>query len=256
MKPAHSSSSARLVLPAPKKAAQPRSLIQAAQEQKRQRRQMLLPQAEELSRQNPGLHPQNAYEILLGHYTLAEWKARTQAAQEKRRQYCQRRREARFSDKRSEEEKTWCFRFFEAEEREPIWMETAGGDQVARVTKAKIFLLAVQIPDGSYRGFLKTEISALCGAALSSQVQRMRQINPEANRNVLPATKARGRWSFPHKTFAGWVGRQVQVQLINGSTWTGFLRWTSQFAFLLGAQRSGEPEVLLFKHGCCNVQPL
>lgn len=227
---------------------------QVDRQQKQQRRQGLLPQAEELSRQNPGLNPQNAYEILLGQYTLDEWKARRQASQEKRRQHCQQRRDARFSDKRSEEEKAWCFPFFEAAEPEPIWMETAGGDQIARVTKAKTFLLAVQIPDGSYRGFPKTEISALSSAAQAPQVQGMRLVEPESKRNVLPAPKRGERWLFPHQLFAGWVGRQVRVQLLNGSTWTGFLRWSSHYAFLLGAQPTGEPEVLLFKHACCDVK--
>lgn len=244
------------VITASKKASKAKGTDQVDQQQKQQRRQALLPQAEELSQQNPGLNPQNAYEILLGHYSLDEWRARRQATQEKRRQHCQRRREARFSDKRSDQEKAWCFPLFEATEPEPIWMETVGGDQIARVTKAKTFLLAVQIPDGSYRGFPKTEISALCRAAHSPQVQPMRQVEAESKRNVLPALKRQERWSFPHQTFSGWVGRQVQIQLLNGSTWTGFLRWNSHYSFLLGAQPEGEPEVLLFKHACCGLQVL
>lgn len=232
----------------------PKAKRKTAKQEKKERRQELLPQAEELSQQNPGLRPECAYRILLGHFTLEEWRERHQAVAAKRKALAQQRRMERYGDKRSDEEKAWCSPFFEGPDPEPIWMETAGGDLIARVTRVKIFLLAVQIADGSYRGFEKTEISALCSAALSPQIQSMRQVEPESQRDVLPASKPKQRWAFPEEFFSAWLGRQVCVQLLNGSTWTGFLRWNSRYAFLLGAQPAGGPEVLLFKHSCCGLQ--
>lgn len=272
MNPAHNTPRARLVPKAPSlnvaqeppvpvvtsspkaKSKDKISITQQEKQQQQQRREELLAQAEELSQQNQGLNPQNAYEILLGQYTLDEWKARRQVSLEKKRHRFQQRKEAQLSDKRSEQEKGWSFRFFEATEVEPIWMETTSGDHIVRVTKMKPFLLGVQIADGSYRGFPKTEISTLCSAGQSTQVQSMRQVEPESQRDMLPAKNPKERWLFPESSFAGWIGSQVRVQLLNGSTWTGFLRWNSHFTFLLGAQPEGEHEVLLFKHACCGVQ--
>lgn len=231
-----------------------KSAAKTAKQEKQQRRQELLLQAEELSQQNPGLNPQNAYEILLGQYTLEEWAERRQATIARQKALALQRRMARFGDKRSDEEKAWCSRFFDGPDAEPIWMETAGGDLLARVTRVKIFTVAVQIADGSYRGFEKTEISALCGAGLSPQVQGMRQVEPDSKRDVLPARKPKERWAFPEASFAGWCGRQIRIQLLNGSIWTGFLRWNSRYSFLLGGQPAGDPEVLLFKHACCGAQ--
>ena len=233
-----------------------KSAAKVAKQEKQQRRQLLLLQAEELSQHTPGLNSQCAYEILLGKYTLEEWTERRQATIARQKALALQRRLARFGDKRSDEEKAWCSRFFDGPGPEPIWMETAGGDLIARVTRVKIFTVAVQVADGSYRGLEKTEISALCGAGLSPQVQGMRQVEPESKRDVLPARKPKERWAFPEASFAGWVGGQIRIQLLNGSIWTGFLRWNSRFSFLLGAQPEGEPEVLLFKHACCGVQLL
>ena len=236
------------------KAPKAKSAAKTAKQEKKQRRQELLLQAEELSQQNPGLNPQCAYEILLGRYTLADWEERRQATIARRKERARQERLARYGDKRSDEEKAWCSPFFEGPDPEPIWMETAGGDLIARVTRVKVFTVAVQIADGSYRGFEKTEISALCSAGLSPQVQGMRQVEPESKRDVPPARKPKQRWAFPESSFADWVGQRVQVQLLNGSTWTGFLRWNSRYTFLLGALPAGEPEVLLFKHSCCGAQ--
>ena len=271
MKQAHPAPSARLVpmvpslpvgqAPVPvvtssQKPPTAKSAAKTAKQEKQQRRQELLLQAEELSQQNPGLNAQNAYEILLGQYTLEEWGERRQATIARQKAIALQRRLARFGDKRSDEEKTWCSRFFDVPDTEPIWMETAGGDLVARITTVKIFTVAVQIADGGYLGFEKTAISALCCAGLSPQVQSMRQIEPKSKRNVLPARKPKERWAFPEASFAGWVGQKVQVQLLNGSIWTGFLRWNSRFSFLLGAEPAGKPEVLLFKHACCGIKVL
>ena len=271
MKQAHPASSVRLVPKAPSlpvaqeppvpivtssKPSKAKSAAKTAKQEKKQRRQELLVQAEDLSQQNPGFNQQNAYEILLGKYTLEEWTERRQATIARQKALALQRRLARFGDKRSDEEKAWCSRFFDGPDPEPIWMETAGGDLIARVTRVKIFTVAVQVADGSYRGLEKTEISALCGAGLSPQVQGMRQVEPESKRDVLPARKPKERWAFPEASFAGWVGGQIRIQLLNGSIWTGFLRWNSRFSFLLGAQPEGEPEVLLFKHACCGVQLL
>jgi len=118
----------------------------------------------------------------------------------------------------------------------------------------KPFLLAVQIPDGSYKSFSKRELSAFCSVSLSPQVLGMRQIAPESQRDLLPADKPKNRWPFPEDLVSGWVGQRVQVQLLNGSSWTGILRWNSRYTFLLGAHSTGEPEVLLFKHACCAVE--
>lgn len=272
MKQAHPAPSVRLVPKSPslpvaqeppvpivtssKKTPKGKSAAETAKLEKQQRRQELLLQAEELSQQNPGLNPQNAYEILLGQYTLEEWTERRQATIARKKAFALQRRLTRFGDKRSDEEKAWSSRFFDGPDTDPIWIETAGGDLIARLTTVKIFTVAVQTADGRYRGFEKTAISALCCAGLSPQVQSMRQIEPESRRNVIPARKPKERWAFPEASFAGWVGRQIRLQLLNGSIWTGFLRWNSRYSFLLGAQPEGEPEVLLFKHACCGVQLL
>lgn len=232
----------------------PKAKRKTAKEEKKERRQELLPQAEELSQQNPGLKPQCAYRILLGHFTLEEWRERHQVVAAKRKALAQQWRMERYRDKSSDEEKAWCSPFFEGLDPEPVWMETASGDLIARVTRAKIFQLTVQIADGSYRCFEKTKISALCSAGLSPQIQSMRQVEAESRRDVLPAFKPKQRWAFPDDLVTGWVGRQVRVQLLNGSTWTGFLRWNGRYTFLLGAQPAGEPEVLVFKHSCCGLQ--
>lgn len=81
----------------------------------------------------------------------------------------------------------------------------------------------------------------------------MRQIAPDSVRDFLPPEKPQERWPFPEETFSDWVGQKVQVQLLNGSLWTGFVRWNSQYVFLLGDQATGEAEVLVFKHACCGV---
>ncbi len=212
--------------------------------QEKQRRKELLRQAEGFSQQTPGLNPQNAYEILLGQYTLEEWKARRQASQ------------ARKSDRRSDEEKAWCYSFLDAPDREPIWLETAKGERIVRVSQARPFLMVVQKTNGKYRGYKKTELSALCSARLSPQVLQMRQIVPEAWRNALPAENPKDRWLFPEDLVSSWIGQRVKTQLLNGSTWTGFLRWNSRYTLLLGAQPAGDPEVMLFKHACCGIQLL
>lgn len=239
-----------------KKTPKAKSAAKLAKQEKQQRRQEMLLLAEGLSQQNPGLHPQSAYEILLGQYTLEEWAERRQATIARQKALALQRRLARYGDKRSDDEKAWCSRFFDGPDPEPVWMETAGGDLIARVTRVKIFTVAVQTADGSRRGFEKTEISALCAAGLSPQIQNMRQVEPESKRDVLPARKPKERWAFPEASFGGWVGGQVRIQLLNGSTWTGFLRWNSRYSFLLGVQPAGEPEVLLFKHACCSAQLL
>ena len=219
---------------------------------KKQHRQQLMSQAEELSRQNGGLHPQCAYEILLGKYTLEEWKARRRAAETRKQAAFQ----ARAEESRSEEEKAWCSPFLKASEREPVWLETTCGDQIALITRWKPFQGKLEFPDRSWRIADKRELSALCSARLSPQVLGMRQVGPESQRSMLPAVKPAERWPFPEESFATWIGQLVQVQLLNGSTWTGYLRWNSRYTFLLGAQPTDAPEVLLFKHACCCVQLL
>lgn len=213
---------------------------------KQQRRQELMAEAEQLSRENPGLHPQQAYEILLGRYSLEEWKAARQAKLQADR--------ARYEDLRSEEERVWSFPFFEAPEREPVWIETSSCNQVARIKRVKAFRLVVTFPNGRYRDFDKRAFSSLCSARLAPQILGMRQLTPGAPRDVLPAQKPADRWPFPEETFAGWVNQKVQVQLLNGSIWTGFLRWVSRYTFLLGAEPTGDLEILLFKHACCGVR--
>lgn len=219
----------------------------------KQRRKELMVQAEVFSQQTPGLNTQMAYEILLGQYTLEEWQARRQASRAKRQTYLERRR-AKESDARSEEEKAWCFPFMDALEREPVWLETAKGQELGRVIQSRVFLMVVQKINGKHWGYKKTELSALCSARLSPQILQMRQILPEAQRGAIPAEKPKDRWPFPESLVTSWVGQRVQVQLLNGSVWTGYLRWNSRFTLLLGEQPVGESEVLLYKHACCNIQ--
>ena len=223
--------------------------------QEKLRRKELLAQAEVLSQQTPGLNVHNAHEILLGQYTLEEWSARRGVRAAKKQAYFER-RNTEHVDQRSDEERAWSFTFLEARDREPVWLETAGGERIARVSQAKPFIMVVQKTNGKYRGYKKTELSALCSARLSPQVLGMRQIMPDAQRDSVPSEKPKDRWIFPEQTFAGWVGQQVQVQLLNGSIWTGYLRWNSRYTFLLGAQPTGDSEVMLFKHACCHVQLL
>lgn len=221
--------------------------------QEKQRRQELLVQAQEFSQQNPGLSPESAYEILLGQYTLEEWRARREVRLAKKQAYSARLR-AQESDHRSDKEKAWCIPFMEAADREPVWLEIAEGERIVRVSQTRPFLMVVQKTNGKYRGYKKTEISALCSARLSPQVMEMRQILPEARRDAVPAEKPKNRWVFPEDLVSSWIGQRVQIQLLNGSIWTGFLRWNSRYTLLLGGQPSGEAEVLLFKHACCSVQ--
>lgn len=220
---------------------------------KQQRLQELMPKAVELSQQNPGLHPHNAFEILLGQYTLEEWRVRRHQALERKKN----RTATRYSDRpdnRPEVERAWCSRFFEGPDQEPVWMETARGDLVAQVTKVVPYILFAQNAVRRHIRLEKTKISVLCSAVAVPQVLAMREIQSDAQRDAVPATKPEERWRFPHDIFASWVGQRVRVQLLNGSSWTGFLRWASHHTFLLGAKPEGEPEFLCFKHACCAVQ--
>ena len=214
--------------------------------EKQQRRQQLMAQAEQLSRENPGLHPQQAYEILLGRYSLEEWKASREAKLQAQK--------ALDEDSRSEEERAWSLPFFDAPEREPVWIETSSCNQIARIKQVKTFRLVVTFPNGRYWDYDKRAFSSLCSARLANQILTMRQIAPGARRDALPAQKPADRWPFPEETFAGWVNQRVEVQLLNGSIWTGFLRWNSRYTFLLGAEPTGDLEILIFKHACCGVQ--
>jgi len=79
----------------------------------------------------------------------------------------------------------------------------------------------------------------------------MRQITGEpSKRNQIPGRTISDRWSFPHELLQRSIGQQVRADLLNGSIWTGYVRWANAFTFLLEDEPQGGTEVLIFKHAC------
>jgi len=246
--------------PPPSKKGKPPKAPKPSLALKRQQYQADYQKATELSLQHPGMHPQTAYQIFLGHFTVEDWYAGCRKRKENRESRLQkysikRQRRIESSGGSLEEERAWTAPFLRNLGRELVWLEVAGkGDLIARIQQVTVYDVRLQLEHENLGVIDKTQLSALAAAATHLQILGMRQITGDPlQREAVPSPKLSERWPFPHDLLPKLAGQRIRVQLLNGSSWMGFFRWSSPFTFLLGAEPTGEAEVLIFKHACCGL---
>lgn len=241
--------------PAPAKKSKPKSDFKISKALKRARFEETLQKATELTQQHPAMSVQVGIQIVLGQFTVEDWQARrlqkNESATRKRQHFEQ--QERLMKNLGQNQEMAWLERFYRAQEF--VWMDVAvEGEISVRLKAGTRFTVSVKVQDGKSRLLLdKTKISAICSAADSGQCALMRQITNPSLRNSRPEISPWKRWSFPHEVLQQLVGKRVGVELLNGSRWTGYVRWTNVFSFMLGAEPDGGAEVILYKHACCGL---
>jgi sRNA-binding regulator protein Hfq len=233
--------------------------FKASKALKRARFEEKLQKATELTQQHPAMSVQVGIQIVLGQFTVEDWQARrlqkNESATRKRQHFEQ--QERLIKNLGQNQEMAWLERFYRAQEF--VWMDVAvEGELRVRLKAGTRFTVSVKVQDGKVQDgktllLDKTKISAICSAADSAQCALMRQITNPSLRNSRPETSPWKRWSFPHEVLQQLVGKRVGVELLNGSRWTGYVRWTNVFSFMLGAEPDGGAEVILYKHACCGL---
>ncbi len=214
----------------------------------------------ELSQQHPPMSVEVGHQIVLGQFTLEDWQARCQAKKEyaaakkqRKRQHLQK-QESLLRDIGQAQESSWFEQF--AHTQELIWMESAReGELNARLQATDRYTVTVVKEDQTLILF-KTQISALSSASDQSQCALMRRVIKASRRNKYADKSPLKRWPFPHEQLQQLVGKRVGVETVNGSLWTGYVRWANVFSFMLATQPDGGAEVILFKHACCSLSEI